>query len=49
MNEKIRVIAGSLAIAGLMMANPVSADVPLTLNAGVAQWVFDSDRGMSDT
>ena len=49
MNKKIRAIAGSLTAACIMMVNPVAAEVPLTLNLGVAQWVFDSDRDMNDT
>ena len=48
MNNKLLAIAGSLAIACLTLVNPVAAEVPVTINLGVAQWVFDSERGMDD-
>lgn len=49
MKGKIRGIVGSLLLATMAMSSQVSAEIPLTINAGVAQWYFDSDRDLSDT
>lgn len=46
---KKRMIAGlgSMLTAACLVA-PASADVPLTLNAGIGQWGFDGDRRLDD-
>ncbi|HBM82650.1 MAG TPA: hypothetical protein DD459_03180, partial [Halieaceae bacterium] len=48
---KKQFFAGVAAIAATasMSVAPVSAEVPLTINAGIGQFVFDGDRRLKDT
>ncbi|MBA6412803.1 OmpA family protein [Parahaliea sp. F7430] len=40
--------AGVVALASVLAA-PVNAEVPITINAGIGQWYFDNDRNLDDT
>jgi OOP family OmpA-OmpF porin len=48
---KQRIIAGVAAAAAAitLISTPASAEVPLTINAGVGYWHFDGDRRLKDT
>ena len=49
MNKKITGIVGWMVFATVGLAFQAVAEVPLTINAGAAQWYFDSDRALNDT
>ncbi|MDP4652164.1 MAG: OmpA family protein [Haliea sp.] len=49
MKQKILAGVAAMAATASMLSAPVSAEVPLTINAGVGQFVFDGDRRLKDT
>lgn len=49
MNQRIIAGVAAAAAALSLIAMPASAEVPLTVNAGVALWGFDGDRRLEDT
>lgn len=49
MNQRIIAGVAAAAAALSLMSTPASAEVPLTINAGVAYWHFDGDRRLDDT
>jgi OOP family OmpA-OmpF porin len=48
MKARILSVAGAMAFAMAAVSIQVAAEVPLTLNAGIARWHFDEDRNFDD-
>ncbi len=49
MKQKILAGVAAVAATAVFMSAPASAEVPLTINAGVGSWHFDGDRRFDDT
>ncbi len=49
MKGKILGIVGSVVFAAAGWVAPVAAELPVTVNVGVAFWAFDNDRNLDDT
>ena len=45
---KKQILAAGVAAVGFVFAGMAQAEVPITLNAGVAHWYFSSDRDLSN-